>query len=83
MNTTETKTRQAYAIYRATSNELCAQLEVTAKLEFPVGRRVAWMRGKHQQIGMVRDHRWGMHMEIVNERTGKTVYKDAIELLPV
>lgn len=78
-----TMTQKAYEIHRAKSSELSCRLNATAKSEFPVGTRVAWKAGKHQQIGRVNSHRWGMHMELINERTGNTVYKDAIELTPV
>jgi len=78
-----TKTQEAYELYRAKSSELNARLNATAQSEFPVGSRVAWKVGEHQQLGRVNAHRWGMHMELVNERTKKTVYKDAIELTPV
>lgn len=52
------------------------------KKEFPLGRRVEWQHGIHQQLGIVVRHGYGTNVRVYNNGTGKERWTTVLSLTP-
>ena len=59
------------------------KMEKAIKVEFPIGRRVAWEHGIHQQFGEVVRHGYFTNVRVLNAGTGRERWTTVLALTPL